>query len=519
MADLFSKRIKSLLNSYRTIKDFTVDYNYLSYIEFDYYTVNKVNLFTMNESFDFDFVDQTISEMLKALTPIKRIFSKPIIHLKDSADILPVESVHKINNETIVHAAVHSELWENINRDGNIKPRKLLTLNNQDDYQIYENKVFANTIDIMMMFIKENLHNYQEFMYNNRNLNFNLLERLDHIDYYLALGKLHTGYIRDLESYYGIIDSGINRMQYILNVLKSRLKRPVYKRNHKQVSSQRFELRKTNILKMHKDYHKVYLLANYFKKHNLFIDDSDIESELIEMRPYYFMFIKVLSIFALGHFNFILNENSIIDFDNINLLFYFKKWKLTIKEIVLNEINCLEISFFKDKEYKIILISETIKDNENEDLKMIKKMINADTYLIVSPFDEDKQNLYISITDIDSFRRLQQLFLQGMVYSDEVHDICPFCGNQMTLIDNHWECKSCKTIIGINDCSECEKQYYYTDIKNYKEYLTLNQLLKGKNWLVERKLESLMHFRNITPIDSQMNIVCPFCHKIHQAHK
>ena len=255
---------KDLILEYEGIETFVNEYKSLNYIEFDYYTVNKVNLFSMNESFDFDMLEMTLNKIIDTLPAIKRIFAKPLIHLKDDDIVLPVESVHKIDYKTIANASCHSELWENINDDGTLKPRKLLTKMNVDNYSIYENKVFKYCIDFILSYINSNYRILREIMYNNRSLSFNLLDRLDHIDYYLALGKLHTGYIRNFEKNYSLIERNINKMQYLINVISSRLNKNVYKKNKDVKLSNNLVLRKTNILKMHKDYHQIYNLLKYF---------------------------------------------------------------------------------------------------------------------------------------------------------------------------------------------------------------------------------------------------------------
>ena len=39
--------------------------------------------------------------------------------------------------------------------------------------------------------------------------------------------------------------------------------------------------------------------------------------------------------------------------------------------------------------------------------------------------------------------------------------------------------------------------------------------ISGEEWLIRRKREAQMFFRNITEITEDLEIVCPYCNKIH----
>ena len=70
------------------------------YAAFDRATVSHINLFSMRDNFDFARLSRILDEMLLALPALRRVFAKPIIHLKDEQEILPVESVRVVNNRS-----------------------------------------------------------------------------------------------------------------------------------------------------------------------------------------------------------------------------------------------------------------------------------------------------------------------------------------------------------------------------------------------------------------------------------
>lgn len=183
---------------YKDSLRFLKEYNFITYPEFDYYSVHNLNLFSSFEDINLDEIELEIKKIEKVLPSMKRIFAKPIIHLIDEEELVNVESVKKIDNKTINHAAMHSEYWENITENG-IKPNKLLTRNYKDNYVIYENLVFVKSVDYALNFTKHYSRLLKDMIYTNKKLEIDLLERENHMSYYLALGKLETGHLRSFQ--------------------------------------------------------------------------------------------------------------------------------------------------------------------------------------------------------------------------------------------------------------------------------------------------------------------------------
>lgn len=222
--------LNHLLESYQVVEPFMKKYKRLSYIELDYSIVHDLTLFTIKPDFSFEQLEAQIDRLVQGIPAIKQIFAKPFIHLKDETILLPTEAVRIINNHTIQHISSHSELWTDI-KDNQIEPAKLLTRTYEDNYGIYENIVFCKVIDDILSFTRSNIRILKELIYTNQTIEINILERVNHLNYFLALGKLHTGYSRNFSSYYGVATKCLNRLQFILNTIQPRLKRPVYKNN------------------------------------------------------------------------------------------------------------------------------------------------------------------------------------------------------------------------------------------------------------------------------------------------
>ena len=447
----------------------------ITYADFDALTQTDLNLFALREDIDIEGLEAILDRIISALPALRHIFAAPIIRLRDTGEILPVEAVRVVNNKTLSHISVHSELWETV-RDGQLIPRKLMSVRQEDDYALYENIIFARTVDAILRLTEANLAVLRDMLYANREMRFNLLERENHPSYFLALGKLHTGYLRDYDKYLLPIERCFEKLSSIERTLIPRLSMPVYKKCKK--SKTKLSLKRTNIFRSQKDYRKLYSLAKYLSD----IGETDLSEASRVDADEYARFCAMLCVFAAGHFNFKFDKYRTIDFTNINTSARFGDWILTVKA----EDGGIVIAVKKEYEYKIFLALTAVVERE------------ADEVVRVTPDGIDSMRL--SLYDIDSFRRIQQMLLRAMVYADDSHESCPFCGKAMTQTDDSYECGACRTVIRAHICPESCTGYYSTAIKNF--------VRKSRG-------EGLYHYRNITPISDEGAPLCPICGKEH----
>lgn len=336
-------RFSSLL---KDIQTFTTKHENVTYIEFDYYVVRDMTLFSVDPDFDFGRLKNTIHQIRKSTPSIKRIFSKPIIVLKDTDDVLPVENARIINQNTLLHLANHSHNVSNLTKKG-VKPRKLLTRIYEDDYSIYENVIFCNYIDEVLSLIKKNRRILNSLLYASNIMKFNLLEKVNHVDYFLALGKLHTGYIRDFSQYFSLSKELLTELSQIKQVINPRLSKAVYQKNKARNKS--LSLKKTNIFLMQKDYHQVYKTYKYLLTNQIIVKKNQEEIDYELLIQNYLTYVRILTIFAVGHFNFEIDPKVKMNLNFLNTVFSFKEWKLIISNSVNNE---LILHFTKELDYK-----------------------------------------------------------------------------------------------------------------------------------------------------------------------
>lgn len=495
------------------IQEFVKKHQILTYIEFDYYVVHDMTLFSIEPDFDFEKLEKTIQYIKKSIPAVKRIFNKPIIVLKDTDDVLPVENARIINQNTLLHIANHGQYVSNITNKG-IKPRKLLTRIYEDDYSIYENIIFCNFIDETLSLIKRNRRILNSLLYASDIMRFNLLEKVNHLNYFLALGKLHTGYIRDFSQYFNLSKEILNELSIISLAINPRLSKPIYRKN--LTRNKYLTLKKTNIFLMQKDYRQVYKTYKYLMGNQIKIEENNKSIDFDLLKSNYLMYVQILTIFSIGHFNFEINPEVKINLSSLDASFSFKGWKLDVfntnkKDILLY--------FTKEKTYKIMItgnVDDTKITSNN------KKNYDVNEVIIVNPFNDDYQksdDVYISMQDIDSFRRIQQIILKGMIYSDTKREICPFCGGKLHQDPYHgfYQCNDCMTQIKQGLCDANKKSFFYTDNAHLKKYVIKKSDFKhDEYWYYEKQIESLMYFRNITKINHNSDIICPYCNKIHK---
>jgi predicted RNA-binding Zn-ribbon protein involved in translation (DUF1610 family) len=484
-------------------------------MEFDYDTVHDLTLFTVEPNFDFEGLKKMDERIQLAMPAIKRIFAKPIINLTDASDVLPIENVHRINQATILNLANHSENASDITSRG-VKPRRLLTEIYEDNYGLYENIIFCNLIDALLKYIRQSIASLKDMVYAKEVMEFNLLERSNHLNYFLTIGKLHTGYIRDFDQYYSLSEALYSQLRGFENIIEARLSRPVYQKN--KIRNKRLPLKKTNIFLMQKDYHQVYVLYKKLWEKKIISLDEEPAIDVEKLRKNYFDFVEMLSLFAIAQFDFEADPSFKEDFRHLNSDFSFKHWKLNLQAF---QEDGLLIALQKEKSYRLLLLP-SLEGELTPAQETLEKEIGAEENIVCQSFEEEElypKSCLISLENIESFRRIQQCVLRAMIYADGERKDCPFCSGKLVHHpkEDTYECPNCHTLIGQETCPSTGQTYFWSDIASFrKQEINLAAFGKGEEWLFNRKVESSLFYRNITKITPQGEFVCPHCGEVHR---
>lgn len=474
----------------------------LSYAEFDNFTTSGLRLFVIPKDEHFQGLDARLDEIIRALPALKRIFTKPITRLTDVDNILPTEAVRVINNRSMSYASRHSELWGDITEDG-LKPRKLLTIDRQENYAIYENVAFSRLISMLLSYVRQNARILKDVLYASRDLQFNLLERTNHIHYFLAIGKLHVGYAKAQESYETLYAQCLEKLTFIEKTLLSKINAPVYKACKKNTA--KLSLKKTNVFRLHKDYRQVYVLLKTF------LGDREELSDTLPTRDTfqaeYTAFVNALAVFSAGHFNFAFDKRKKLDLIELNASAKFEGWSLRLESIQADNAQGLRFTVKKDASYSICLW--TGENADNSQINALKKTFTADEHLWASDGEpQDRHSVRISVYDVDSFRRIQQIILRAMVYADSKRDVCPFCGKPLVSLDNAHVCRVCRTEIRSAVCTETKLPYFATTLSGFKKK-------SPPTFVSAQDVEGQLHYHNVTPLHPTGKPLCPHCGKLH----
>ncbi|MBQ7321131.1 MAG: hypothetical protein IJW99_03460 [Clostridia bacterium] len=497
---------------YASLHTFAQTHEHVTYPQFDACILRELSLFDVPDGAYIGAVEQMADRIIAALPAFQRIFARPIIRLKDTKEIVPIEAVRIIDNHSLAHASSHSELWEDV-ADGCIRPRKLMTIEYVETYAIYENIVFAHTVDNVLRWIKHSLMRLKDTLYGCRDLHFNFLDRTHHNLYFLAIGKLHLEYSLAHASHADLTRC-MDKLLFIEKTLRKKLSSPVYrscKGKKKKIS-----LKKTNIFRSHKDYGEIFRIAMTF-------DNDPEESEedrslILPTDAAYRSFCLLLSLFAIGHFHFEFSNEEPICFSAPDVGATFLDWRLRVRTARLEDTDMLLFTVQKEETYTAALIFGERQAVTAERLKDIREAFNASEYCFCSPNSYGEEDtLYLSIFDIDSFRRIQQLLLRCMIYADRTHTHCAFCGQPMKQTARGYECDVCHAVLSHAVCPKTQKEYYVSSIARHRFHShTAKDEQERRKFLHDRLGEARLHFRNITALTEEGAPVCPHCRRVHE---
>lgn len=209
-------------------------------------------------SLDFKWID----EIESGLFHIEKISKEPKSFIKDEEYIVDVGKARKINSRTVRHLAANTKNIESV-EDGEIRPKRVLTIENEEDFGIYENRFIVALIERLQIFVERRFRDITEKMsrYNVTNLKMDSEFELKNskIEYNLSLvlkePPKETKQAKENIESIKRIENIRKRLRILTNTSFYRtisLLKPV----HPPIS-------KTNIIKMNTDYSTAYKLWLY----------------------------------------------------------------------------------------------------------------------------------------------------------------------------------------------------------------------------------------------------------------
>ncbi len=497
--------IGNIMRDYDGTADIVKSHNKLSFDSFISFLTSDYAIFRTSGDLDLEILAKHLSKIATALPSIIRIFQKPVIQLDELDDVLPIEAVDKINNRSLLHLSLHSELWKNI-ENSTVVPQKLLTTKYLDNYSIYENIVFAYTVDLILAYLSSNMRSLKYSMYTGETVKYNMLDKVNHRNYLFALGILRIEYMRDFSVYYKEARNIYGKMNRLYHVLQAYLNYRVYAANKRKYKNLRFHT--TNILSMHKDYRTMFELLRFMRR--IEPKQSDVSEDAIRgIFEEYYNYCKIILLFSAQNFGFSASKDSFINFSDLDIELEQNGWKLHLLDMK----DGFLLTLNKSKEYRIMIIPSVTMSTDENDIQR-----DYDEILYFSPLISNKHTIFVSRTELDSFRRIQQILLRSMIYSDDSHDICPFCGGKMERERREeteiYVCYECNTLIEKKQCPTNGRIYYATKIKDYSPSQK-DDLQKMHLNITPDFYSELFCYRNITNMTSEGECICPYCDQEH----
>jgi hypothetical protein len=114
----------------------------------------EMKLYAVDQSTEIRDWTNIFDKIEDAFPAFKAICDKPKSHLKAVNEVRPIETVKRVGYESIPYLAAHSEDWLARTASG-LKPARLFSRVEDDDYQIYENRVIKTLIDLIIPFLRK----------------------------------------------------------------------------------------------------------------------------------------------------------------------------------------------------------------------------------------------------------------------------------------------------------------------------------------------------------------------------
>ncbi len=97
-------------------------------------------------------------DLLEETIPyIDSIVRNPRRYIVSEEDLIPVEKTKKITEESVRHLAKHTSLIQDVDKDGFVKPLKLLNVFKEETFDVYENRFIYSLIINSKEFLQDQL--------------------------------------------------------------------------------------------------------------------------------------------------------------------------------------------------------------------------------------------------------------------------------------------------------------------------------------------------------------------------
>lgn len=226
---------------------------------------NKVAHNTIDEAITLD--DGWIAMVENSLYSIEQIVKTPKKFIKDEEYVVDVEKAKKTNARTVQHLASHTKNIASISASGDVRPKRVLTVEMEEDLGIYENRFVSALIDRLLIFVERRFNDINDKMkvrdVTKVDMESNFDYGLTKFEYKMQLRvsepPINTALVKKNE---GLLER--------IEVIRKRIRILINSDFHRKLSQQKPiypPINKTNIISMNVDYNVCYKLWLYISSY------------------------------------------------------------------------------------------------------------------------------------------------------------------------------------------------------------------------------------------------------------
>ena len=236
--ELFSKNTVATIDAKKVVDKITIDYSWV------------------------DVLDESIPYL-------DNIIRNPRRFIVSEEDIVPIEKTKKVAEESIKHLAVHTNLIQDVDEDGMVKPIKLLNVFKEETIDLYENRFIYSLITNLYTFVREQM-TYEEQSASNkeeRSVHYEANTSFDNRTVNIKLDLVSSD--RDRQSLTEeMLEERKEKIKHICEVLEDFMASKFMKMMA-NATPVRSPIRKTNVILKEPNFIKALELWEYLEKNNI----------------------------------------------------------------------------------------------------------------------------------------------------------------------------------------------------------------------------------------------------------
>lgn len=253
-----------------------VDYFMKAYLAGD-------NVLYQKNTSETKIIDDEWVNMFESFYPsIDAITRNPRSFIKYDSELTEVSRAKKTGAESVRHLASHTQYIQNIDKDRNVTPSKILTITSDVDYEVYENRFIATLIKRMIIFIKSRLDVIKDNVESYQKDHFSINSKFSACDDDCEL-KIDLVVKRDLDNK-SINEKNFKllaRVEHLAGLVEG-LRGSQFMKMMKKARDVHPPIMKTNVILKNPDFKNAYNLWLFMDKYNTLGYDIEVNEKDLE---------------------------------------------------------------------------------------------------------------------------------------------------------------------------------------------------------------------------------------------